>query len=473
MRIAAALLVLCLPALPLPAKADMTLHPEVRAAVARADNERLLELAAELGGPREPSPVMPAEAAKATAPVDARPGEIQAALMQLSILSGGNGHLALQLAQASRTDVIDLISGTAGLADLEGIDGVREVRPGAWRLSRPLVIWPGAALVLSRGDVLELDTQGGAFVLSFGTVSLTEATLRGDAGVNARVPTFRPFLLITGQGSLRAERSTFANLGFRGPAAFRGVSVLTSSLMRPLASSAVIDSRLVQVFSLSAEGADGMVISGTRLEAAGAAAIAVKSGVGVVLSGNRIGGTKDGAGIRLSGVLKKVALLGNLVASGGRNGVQIDGTTQGLVLRGNVLTDNAETGLAIRNASCVAVQGNIIAGNGASGVTLSRSGQVRIAGNAILANGSAGLDVEAQAGPMLLSDNLVADNREGLRGAGLGETHLAGNDLADQLPRQFAGDFAPFLAAYLGAEAKLVIPAVRPTEVSSASCPTE
>jgi nitrous oxidase accessory protein NosD len=243
--------------------------------------------------------------------------------------------------------------------------------------------------------------------------------------------------------------------------------------MRPLASSAVIDSRLVQVFSLSAEGADGMVISGTRLEAAGAAAIAVKSGVGVVLSGNRIGGTKDGAGIRLSGVLKKVALLGNLVASGGRNGVQIDGTTQGLVLRGNVLTDNAETGLAIRNASCVAVQGNIIAGNGASGVTLSRSGQVRIAGNAILANGSAGLDVEAQAGPMLLSDNLVADNREGLRGAGLGETHLAGNDLADQLPRQFAGDFAPFLAAYLGAEAKLVIPAVRPTEVSSASCPTE
>jgi hypothetical protein len=37
---------------------------------------------------------------------------------------------------------------------------------------------------------------------------------------------------------------------------------------------------------------------------------------------------------------------------------------------------------------------------------------------------------------------------------------LTGNDLADQTPRQFAGDFGPWLGAYLTAGSDLVIPAV-------------
>jgi hypothetical protein len=60
---------------------------------------------------------------------------------------------------------------------------------------------------------------------------------------------------------------------------------------------------------------------------------------------------------------------------------------------------------------------------------------------------------------VLLSDNLLAQNREGLRAAGLGEVRLTGNDLADQTPRQFAGDFGPWLGAYLTAGSDLVIPA--------------
>jgi poly(beta-D-mannuronate) C5 epimerase len=471
MRCLRPVLLLCILAYaPARAEPDAALHGLLgMASNQESDIEALLALAGRLSGAELPS--VPASATTTAGAVEARAGKIQAALTQLAILSGGNGHLALQLAQASRTDVIDVISGTATLADLEAVEGLVRHREKAWRLSRPIVVWPGAALVLSPGEVLEMDTAAGAFVLSFGTVQLTGATLRGDGSQNERIAAFRPFLLVTGQGAFRAERSTFAYLGFLGPVAFRGVSVLTGGLMRPDEPTVVSGNRFEQVFSVSFEGADGMMFTENRLEGAGAAAVSVKGGRGLVLAGNRIIATADGAGMRLSGVLQQVAILGNLMTKGNRNGLQIDGSTRGLVLRGNVLTGNAEAGVSIRNASCVAVQGNIVLGNGSAGLRLERSGLARIADNAILGNGGAGIEVQAQAGlgTVLVSDNLIARNREGLRAAGLGEVRLAGNDLTDQLPRQFGGDFGPWLAPYLTAGTELVIPAA----ANSGAVPTD
>lgn len=457
-----ALILYCLlAAFPLRAEESPAWQGEMRSVLAPgAPAEAALALAGRMAGGVERPAVPPAPALDRKAP-EVRPGQIQAALTQLSILSGGNGHLALQLAQASRTDVVDLISGTASPGDLVQAGGLITRRANGWRLSRPLVVWPGAALVLSPGEVLELDTAAGAFILSFGEVRMTRATLRGDAGQNARIPEFRPFLLVTGQGAFRAEGSTFADLGFRGPVAFRGVSILTAGLFRPLAPTVVADSRFDGVFSLSSEGADGMVLVGNRFQGAGAAAVSVKGGAGMVIAGNQLLATAEGAGLRLSGALADVAILGNRVAEGGRNGIQIDGTTRGLVLRGNVVTGNGEAGVSIRNAVCVSIQGNVVAGNGTAGLRLSRSGLARIADNALFANGGAGIEVEGQGGQgaVLLSGNQLARNREGLRAAGLGEVRLADNDLADQLPRQFAGDFAPWLGPYLSAGSRLVIPA--------------
>ena len=460
MRLAAVLLAVLALAGPLRAEPDAVLHGAIaRVLDGGADGEVLAVLADRLAGGIV-LPEVPQSAAPAAGPMKVLEGDVQAALTQLAILAGGNGHLSLQLAQASTTDVIYILSGTATLPELEAA-GYLQRRANGWRLSRPLVLWPGAALVLTKGQLLELDTAGGAFVLSFGDVRATGATLRGDAGQNARVPTFRPFLLVTGQGSFRAERSTFADLGFDGPVAFRGVSVLTGGLMKPASPPVVVRSRFQNVFSLSFEGADGMVVTRNRFSGAGAAAVSVKDGRRVVLAGNRIAGTDSGAGIRLSGVLEDVVIAGNVIVEGGRNGMQIDGKTQRLGLRGNVILDNAGSGISLGPATCVAVQGNIIAGNGTAGLRLTRTGAVRIADNAILDNASAGVEVEAQAGlgPVLLSDNLLRGNREGLSAANLGEVRLAGNDLTRQTPRQFAGDFSPWLGSYLAARDAFVIPA--------------
>ena len=459
---------------PVLAKPDAGLFGQIRAAVAApSDPEALLALAGRLAPDSTGAAIHPAVVPDATSKLEVRAGEIQAALTQLSILSGGNGHLSLQLAQASGTDVIYLVSGSATLADLGDLIQRRDT---GWYLSRPLVIWPGASLVLQPGDELELDTASGAFVLSFGSISLTSATLRGNSGENPVVPLFRPFLLVTGQGTFRAEGSTFIDLGFDGPVAFRGVTVLTGGLMKPAVPPVVTGNQFERVFSLSFEGADGMVVADNRFGGAGAAAVSIRDGNGVTLVGNRIIGTAEGAGIRLSGRLQDVALVGNLVTDGGRNGVQIDGTTKGLLLRGNVVTGNDQSGVSIRNATCAAVQGNIVAGNGTTGLRLNRSGAMRVADNAVLNNTGSGIELSGQGGlgPVLLSDNLVAENREGLRAAGLGEVRLAGNDLHDQLPRQFAGDFAPWLGPYLTADAALVIPAAAGAQPDpSSSCQKE
>ncbi len=471
------LISLLLATAPLAARPDMDLHAAIGVALATGSKADVLaELADRLAGGVE-RPVVPAAIPGPEAPPNVREGEIQAALTQLSILSGGNGHLALQLAQGGRTDVIYLLSGSARLSDLAAAGDLIRHDGDVWHLNRPLVVWPGAALTLAPGEVLEMDTAGGAFLLSFGSVTVTGATLRGDDGLNRVVQAFRPFLLVTGQGTFRAENAAFENLGFRGPVAFRGVSVMTAGVMKPAAPPVLTGNLFARVFSLSFEGADGMMVSDNRFAGAEAASLSIKDGHGITLARNRIDKTANGAGIRLSGALQEVALIGNVITGGGRNGVQIDGSTAGLTLRANVVTGNGGAGVTLGRATCVTVRGNIIAGNRTTGLKLHESGGAEIAGNAILGNGSAGIEVAGQAGlaPVILADNVLRQNREGLRAAGLGEVQLRGNDLAAQTPRQFAGDFAPWLATYLSTDDDaLIIPAAAGIEApATAPCQTE
>ncbi len=345
-----------------------------------------------------------------------------------------------------------------------------------WHLLRPLVIWPGATLTLTPGEVLEMDTAVGAFVLGFGALRIDGAVVQASAGRNPGVPGFRPFVLVTGQGTLQAHDATFRALGFHGPVAFRGVSVLSGDVMKPDAAPQVTASRFVDVGALSLEGADGAVIRGNRFDAAPGTALSIKGGRGILVADNRISGTAHGAGLRLSGVVADITVTGNLVTGGGRNGMQFDGATQGLMLAANVVTGNAGTGVTISRGTCLTIRGNILADNGATGLRLSHSGDARLTGNAIFGNGSAGVELLAQTGlpPIVLERNALRRNRDGLRAAGLGTVELRANELSLQMPRQFAGDFAPWLAAYLADAGAFVIPAAAgPSPAPAAPCRAE
>jgi Right handed beta helix region len=448
---------------PIRAEADASLFAAIEVALARKSGPDVLaHLAQRLAG-ELPQDLALAVSARPTVPAPeaapvARNGDMQAALTQLAILSGTNGHLTLQLAQTGRRDVIDLLSGQARLADLAA-DPTLLTRAGpddqgsVWHLNRPLVIWPGATLVIAPGEVLEMDTTQGAFILSFGSVRISGATLRGTLGRNAAVPAFRPFLLVTGQGTLDADDARFHRLGFRGPVAFRGVSVLSGGVMRPETPARIANSRFSDIHSLSLEGTDGAVVANNRFDASLSTALSVSGGAGIVLAGNRIAGTAEGAGVRLSGSLKDISLVANVVANGGRNGIQIDGESHGLTLAGNTVTGNLGAGITVSRGLCLTLRANIIAANGTTGLRLSDSGAATVSANAVFANGSAGIEVLAQSGlpPIELAGNVLHHNREGLRAADLAELQFSANDLARQTPRQFSGDLAPWLGAYLTA----------------------
>jgi mannuronan 5-epimerase len=308
-----------------------------------------------------------------------------------------------------------------------------------------------------------MSAETGSFLLSFGTVSVKGATLRGNAGKNPVLPEFQPFLLVAGQGMLHAEGATFEKLGFEGPSAFRGVTVLSEGLMKPPSPPLIVDSQFNEVRALGLAGTDGAVIARNQFDGALTNAIAITSGTNLTIRENRITGTGAGAGIRISGDLNQIDVLANLVRDGGRNGIQIDGGREGLTVSGNVILGNGGAGLAVANATCAVIDGNIIAQNRTNGLRLRASGAATVTQNALFQNGSAGIEVQAHIGlaALTVSDNTLRNNREGFSAAGIGEVHLAANDLAVQTPRQFSGDFAPYLAGYLASEdeAAFVIPA--------------
>ena len=460
------ILLLCLApvlsAAPVAAKPDAATFAAIDLAVTQSAGEDvLLALAQSLAGRAATPPPPPGVPATPVA-AKVQTGDMQLALTQLAILSGSNGHLTLQLAQNGQKDAIYLLSGIATLTDLQAAGALVTHQDQVWRLHRPLVIWPGASLTVNPGEVLEMDAAGGSFVLSFGGLRITGATLRTGPDRNLVVPAFRPFVLVTGQGVLDAYDARFQGLGFPGPVAFRGLSVLTGGVMRPPTPPRVIESHFDATGALSVEGADGLALIGNRFDGGLATAVFITGGTGITIADNRIRDTADGAGLRLDGALDDVSITGNMVAGGARNGIQMDGIIRGLTLAGNVVTGNSGAGISISRATCATIAGNIIAGNGTTGLRLTASGAVSITGNAIFANHSAGVEVAGQTGlpPIRLSDNALRANREGLRAEGLAEIHLQANELAMQTPRQFAGDFAPWLAAYLSqGEDAFVIPA--------------
>ena len=322
-------------------------------------------------------------------------GNLQLGLSQLAIHAGTNGHIALIRAQGGQTDALFLQSGYTDLATLARI-ATEQGLPGLTTsgqtvtLTRPLVIWMGAGLRLS--------APHGAFLLNFSRLDIESATLdtTGDSD-------FRPFLLTTGQGTLRIEGSTITGLGFARSDTFGGIAVLSRGLFRPDHPPLIRNTTFTDTGLLFLAGSEGAWIQGNQFL------------------------TPRTGGITLSATTSATVTV-NLIHA-------------------------AQGSAAIRLRDCLRLSGNLIADNGAAGVKLVETARARIARNAILHNTGSGLTLETQPPDARtdLSANLLMSNRDGLSGAGLGPVTLDGDDLTGQLPRLFSGEFAQFLPAYLTA----------------------
>lgn len=380
--------------------------------------------------------------------------ELQLALTQLSIHIGANNQIRVLRAQGDARDALIVQSGFSSLRDLakaaeaQGIVGLRMVN-GVAELTRPLVVWLGAGLRLEPGDRLQMDAKTGAFLLGFGQIEMIGAEVVAT-GFATTADAYRPFVLITGQGTIYAESSRFSGLGMVGADPFGGVVISQRGLFQPDFPPALTGNTFTDLGVVGLSGITDGVIIGNHIKAGRGGGIALAAVQGTRVSGNTISATKGGAGIKIAGG-NGVRLTGNLVAGGARNGISIGGNSKGVEVSGNAVLTNAETGIAAQRATCVLVTGNAIARNGASGLRLNESGNARVQGNALIMNTTAGLNVSAQTkgGRVEISDNLMAANRVGLTGAAIGEVLLDQNNLSAQMPRLFDGEFSQYLAGYL------------------------
>jgi hypothetical protein len=380
--------------------------------------------------------------------------DLQLAMTQLSIHIGTNNQIRVMQAQGDHRDGLILQSGTFTLRNLakdavaQGLTGIR-IDGDIVYLTRPLVIWQGAGLRLEPGDQLHLDAKSGAFLLGFGQMEMIGATVKAVA-LTTNPAAYRPFVLITGQGTIYAQDTQFTGLGMVAADPFSGVMVSERGLFKPDFAPTFTQNRFDDVGVVAMTGVTNGVISGNTIKAGRGGGIALSAVQGAVVSGNAIIGTKGGAGVKIANG-SGVQLTGNLVAGGARNGISIGGNSKGVEVSGNAVLNNAETGIATQRATCVLVADNSIARNGASGLRLNESGVSRVQGNAMVMNTTAGLHVGAQnkGGRVEVSDNLLAGNRVGLTGVAIGEVVLDQNNLSAQMPRLFDGEFSQYLAAYL------------------------
>ncbi len=381
-------------------------------------------------------------------------GEVQLAMTQLAIDAGTNDMLGVMRAQQGDTSAILVTAGTTTLADLlaAGVIGLSQDAQG-YHLTRPLVIWTDAGLTMAPGEVLHLDRSAGAFVLSFGQVTLTQSTLRGDGAANAGNADFAPFLLVAGRGSLVATGSAFADLGMPDTTLFGGLSVVSRGLLRPDRASQLVGNTFTDTQSILLQGTEAAQVTGNLVQGAHAGGIVLSGGADGVIAGNDLLVGAARAAIRVTDGTKAAAVVGNLVLRAPVNGIVVDVATQGVAIRDNIVLFSGDAGLVMRRTSCVQVQGNVLARNGATGLRMQNAGDLAITQNAILLNGGVGVEVVAQPahGHSVIGRNVIAGNREGLRGAGIGQLSLQDNQLSAQRPRLFAGEFAQYQAAFLTA----------------------
>lgn len=404
--------------------------------------------------------------------------DIRLLLTQIAIQTGARDHVALVRAQGPRDHGVILLRG--GFVTLDDLFTLAQGTPAQPFLSqtaaglvvtRPLAIWTDAGLTLDDDARLILARASGSFVANLGWLDVPGGSIVGAGAANTAEPGFRPFVLTAGRGSFTAEGATFRALGFGDAAVFGGVAIVNNGLVPPRVASAVSDSTLASVTSLALIGTAGAILSANDITGSNGTAILISNAHDSVVQSNRLSGLTGHQAIRITAGASEVRVAGNLVSGSSRTGILIDRDSRDIALTGNLVQGSLATGIAVDSATCVGITANLVATSGGAAISLSDTEAASVDDNAVLFNGGSGILIrnQATAAVVTVAGNVFVGNRDGLNGATPGQVTLEANNFDGQLPRVFAGDFAPLMAGWLRNRRDAVPVAVK-TATSSAAC---
>ncbi|ANT63729.1 hypothetical protein AYJ57_24975 (plasmid) [Salipiger sp. CCB-MM3] len=385
-------------------------------------------------------------------------GSAALALTRFTSLSGPVTTGAIESASEG-DDAIYLEKGAATIDRLieSQVPGIARVE-GGLILTRPMVIWPGASLQLGEEETLYLSREDGAYLISFGEMSVDGGTVTATTSRNARVPQFSPFVAVAGQGVFRANHGRFVGLGAASdqgagqPDSMSGLSISAGLLYQPDQPSSILNSRFDDVHLVAISGVQDAIVSGNDFSGQYAGGLSVENSPRALISGNRMTAPGRYAAMHLRN-LSNARVEKNTIASAKGKGVLVDGFSRSLTIDGNVVASAAGSGIELRDATCTDLSSNLVLASGGNGIELSRSGDIEARRNVSLFNGAAGISMSQQAvgSKLLVETNLVGRNRDGLRGAGLTDLTLKDNRLPNQMPRLLGGELGLKQTAWLTA----------------------
>lgn len=308
-----------------------------------------------------------------------------------------------------RALVVD--SGVWRLPELVRAVADAKVLSGDHVLGLPLLIRPGAAVVVDNGAWLKLDRARGAFILNLGELQVRDSRLTAwDTATRkpARLrgaSDFRPYLLGWGGSRTVIHHSLVESLGFsehlsgglgfaRGPFGLKG---------------------------LEGNRAPEAWLTRNRITDAW---IAMRiSGGPVRVCGNVVEGT-EAHGIQVEDSTGPVRVMDNHV-SRVRSGNAISITaTSGAWIAGNVVEDNAQSGLVLAASRSAWLVGNTARRNRSDGIRIQGSGATLI--NSVSShNGDHGLQVRDGAHVRVQGFQATANQGAGLEATRQPETRLA------------------------------------------------
>lgn len=307
---------------------------------------------------------------------------------------------------------------------------------GRFLLQAPLLIRPGATLVVDGGRELRLSQDRGAFLLNVGRLQVQRGSIVGWDGARRRpaVATasgrFRPFVLGWGGSVTTIDEGRLEALGFAehlseglglaaGPVGLKDIAPtappeawINRSLVRDLH------------FGLRVRAASRVRVCASRFERAALHGLQVEGGAAeVMIAGNVVSGSRGENGITINKGNRRTRVVANRVEANQRDGIAVEDAA-GAWVAGNVIGGNQGNGLTIGASTEVVAVDNDLVGNGRHGALIRSSRAVQLSGGRIRRNGGVGVyaylaptaPVPPGSYPISVSRTQLEDNRGGALG---------------------------------------------------------
>lgn len=389
----------------------------------------------------------------------------------------------MQRQQSATPQVLYLEKGVATLQQLVR-EGALSKQDKTYLLQKPLIIAPGATLLL-RGDEVEelrMSVDRGAYIVNAGTLYIVDTRVTGWSEKNeapawadyTHRAEFRPFILTWSMSETYFAGSVFSALGYANSKSY-GVTLSSGpaqvvrfnaeKITRPKA--IIADNSFRNLYyGFYCFEADDVALIGNEY------ADNIVYGIDphdysrrLTIAYNTAYGSSKKHGIIISREVDDTAIVGNLAFDNHGSGIMVERQSRGALVYGNASFDNVQDGISIFESDCGVHAANRVEGNRRKGVNLRNSRDIGLFANYVVGNSEAGIhayrlnlhtakgqekrdftmDPYSEVVAFSGVGNVLEANGSGMQTDGVAALYLRGNRFLRQSPRIVEGEWSNVL----------------------------